>query len=101
MAQNTGGKRWPFVVGGVVGAGAVALVGARRGGPVLRRLTRRDPEREAEPAAATTWSCACGERLRTVGAGRHQVHWLVDAPESEPLLDGSCPACGRALSLAA
>ena len=99
MAQHTRGKRWLAVAAGVAVAGATALLGARHGGPVLRRVTRREPE--PDPAAATTWSCVCGERLRTVGIGRHQVHWSVDAPEDEPLLDGTCPACGRTLSLAA
>jgi hypothetical protein len=98
MALHKGWKRWLVAAAGVAVAVAVAVAGARRGGrPVLRRVTRRDPE----PAAATTWSCACGERLRTVGVGRHQVHWLVDAPEGDPLLDGTCPACGRTLGLAA
>ncbi|HEV7751275.1 MAG TPA: hypothetical protein VGO71_07025 [Baekduia sp.] len=100
MAQHTGGKRWWLAAAaGVVVAGAVARFGSRHGGPVLRRVTRRQPE--PEPVAATMWSCVCGERLRTVGSGRHQVHWLADAPEDEPLLDGACPACGRTLSLAA
>jgi hypothetical protein len=97
MARHTDGKRWAAAGGVVVVAGGIAaLLRARRGGPVPRRLTRREPE-----AAAAMWSCACGERLRTVGIGRHQVHWLADAPEDEPLLDGTCPACGRTLSLAA
>jgi hypothetical protein len=100
MAQHTGEKRWLVVVAGVVVvAGAVAVLVARRGGPVLRRVTRR--ETDPEPAAPTIWSCACGQPLRTVGMGRHQVHWLIDAPEDEPLLDGTCPSCGRTLSLAA
>jgi hypothetical protein len=97
MARHTDGKRWvaAAAAGGVAG-GIAALLRARRGGPVPRRLTRQEPE-----AAVAMWSCACGERLRTVGIGRHQVHWLADAPEDEPLLDGTCPACGRTLSLAA
>jgi hypothetical protein len=100
MAQHMGEKRW-LAVGVAVVAGVVALLAARRGAPDIRTVTRRNAEAEPEPTVQTLWSCGCGQRLRTVGTGRHQVHWLVDAPEGEPLLDGACPTCGRILVLAA
>jgi hypothetical protein len=43
------------------------------------------------------WTCACGTRFRTVGAGRHQVFWLLDGPEGDPVLGDLCPSCERPL----
>src|SRR5688500_6357258 len=37
----------------------------------------------------------CGQELRVAGEGRHRVVWLPDAPMSEPLLDATCPQCGK------
>ena len=92
------GRRVAAGAAAAVAAAAAAVVAdARRGGSLGRRLLRRGDE----PGGATMWSCACGERLRTVGVGRHQVHWLAEAPEDEPLLEDTCPACGRPLALAA
>jgi hypothetical protein len=95
MAQRKGpGKRAGIVAAGVAAAAAAVAIAARlRGRPMGRRPGRGGPA-TAEPAY---WTCACGERFRTVGAGRHQVHWLAEAPESEPLLGDACPSCGRAL----
>jgi hypothetical protein len=72
----------------------VLLLGRRRG--TLRR--RRAPRPQPGPLL---WTCVCGARLRTVGSGRHQVHWRADALESDPLLEDRCPECERPLSLQA
>jgi hypothetical protein len=88
------------VAAGVAVAAAAVALGARRrrrSRSTGRRVDRGGPAR-AEP---TYWTCVCGERFRTVGTGRHQVYWLADAPESEPLLGDTCPSCGRPLDVAA
>lgn len=72
-----------------MGAAAVAIA--------LGVLGRRRASGGA-PEAVTYWSCACGEALRSVGAGRHQVHWRADAPQDDPILGDRCPNCGRPLT---
>jgi hypothetical protein len=94
----------PLLGGAAAGAG-VALVRRRRG-----RLT-------AEPAvpgpAASTpgpvsddpvtervdqeWTCQCGQAYRISGEGLHRVYWLPDASIADPVMDGRCANCGRAL----
>jgi hypothetical protein len=101
MGQRKGSAKTAAVVAaGIAAAVAAVAIGARRW-----RRSRTTGQRADDGGAVTTeptyWTCACGERLRTVGTGRHQVHWLADAPESEPLLGDSCPSCGRPLAVAA
>jgi hypothetical protein len=79
-----------------IGGGAVAL-GRRRQtatGAGTRRPARRFGRRDPRP---DTWTCACGTAFRVTGAGRHQVFWLADAPEDEPVMGDRCPSCDRAL----
>jgi hypothetical protein len=77
----------------VAGAAAAAWRAVRHEGAPADR-----GEADAGPGAATTnWTCECGQRLRSAGAGRHRVHWLAEAPENEPLLDDRCPSCDRPL----
>src|SRR4051794_12146524 len=100
MARDKGdtGRRVAAAAGAAVAAAAAAVVAdARRGGSLGRRLLRRGDE----PGGATMWACACGERLRTGGVGRPQVHLLAGGPGDEPLRGDACPACGRPLALAA
>ncbi|HEU4976179.1 MAG TPA: hypothetical protein VFT50_13875 [Baekduia sp.] len=75
-------------------AGAAVAV-RLKGSGVLRRGVRGPGG--APTAAHTTWTCACGQDIRSAGLGRHQVHWLADAPEDEPVLGDACPSCGRPL----
>jgi hypothetical protein len=77
----------------VIGAG-LALAAA--GGGMLALKRRRAGASAAESDLAT---CACGQRFRTAGVpGRHQVYWLIDAPETDPILGDRCPACDRPLA---
>jgi hypothetical protein len=71
--------------GGLLAA-AVALA--------VPRIRARRSSREAE---YLTWQCDCGQRFRVAGIGRHRVHWLEDAPESDPVLGSTCPSCDRPL----
>jgi hypothetical protein len=50
------------------------------------------------PPTHVEWACECGERYRTVGAGRHAVHWKADADEGDPVLGTTCPSCDRPLA---
>jgi hypothetical protein len=97
-SRNAGRRRAAKIatataVAGVT-AGAVVLVRRRRpatGAPWnLRGAEPRAPEPEI-------WTCACGTAFRVAGAGRHQVLWLADAPEDEPVLGDHCPSCDRPL----
>lgn len=76
--------RAAFALGATVAALAVAMLGRRR-------LTGRAPN------GVRYWSCSCGQALRTVGAGRHQVHWPADAAQDAPILEHRCPSCGKPL----
>jgi hypothetical protein len=82
-----------FIVGGLATAGGVLALARRHGSQVTQRLGR-DRRASGEDGE---WTCACGTRFRTVGAGRHQVLWLLEAPESEPVLGDLCPSCERPL----
>lgn len=62
-------------------AGAAALTGAQ-------------PQRTN---GARIWRCECGAAYRIVGSGRHRIYWPLDAPPGEPIIDGRCASCGRAL----
>ena len=44
------------------------------------------------------YRCACGHLLRVSGVGRHRVYFEpAHAGTGEPVMDRSCPACGRGL----
>jgi hypothetical protein len=81
-------------VAAAAGAAGVVLAGVE----LARRLTRRLRSRAATAEGLTFWSCACGQRLRMTGSGRHRVYWLAEAPESDPILGHDCPSCGRPLA---
>ncbi len=46
-----------------------------------------------------TYTCPeCGHTLRVFGRGRHQLYFPdEDASLGDPVMDGVCPDCGRAL----
>jgi hypothetical protein len=81
-------------VAGAATAGAVVLARRRSGATGTTITFRGGRQRAAEPE---TWTCACGTAFRVAGAGRHQVLWLADAPEDEPVLGDHCPSCDRPL----
>ncbi len=56
--------------------------------------TRRARDRDTA-AGAVQWTCACGQRFRVSGAGRHRVLWLQDAAPGDPVLGDRCPTCDR------
>ena len=76
-----------LAAGAGVLAVTVALTAQR-----IRTHRSREPER-------VTWQCECGQRFRVSGTGRHRVHWLEGAPESEPVLGSTCPSCDRPLAV--
>jgi hypothetical protein len=42
--------------------------------------------------------CACGQRLRVFGLGRHRVYFEPGSAQLEdPLIAQTCPRCGREL----
>jgi hypothetical protein len=44
------------------------------------------------------YQCDCGHGLRVFGGGRHRVYFELDTARLEnPVMNGVCPACGRAL----
>jgi hypothetical protein len=72
----------------------------RRGWNTVAQLRERAAAAagaRAAPAGAEQWTCACGTRFRLTGAGRHQVFWLADAAEDEPVLGDRCPSCDQPL----
>jgi hypothetical protein len=84
----------PRSVALAVVAAAATLAGFVAG----RRLVERARAGSGRGAPAERWTCACGQVFRVRGADRHRVYWPVDAPESEPVLDGRCPTCERPLA---
>jgi len=55
--------------------------------PSSETVTRRDGYR-----------CDCGYELRVFGTGRHRVYFQpADARLDDPVMNGSCPDCGREL----
>lgn len=95
-------RKSPPVAAAIAGLVAVtAVVVARiRGGGLVRRGVRGP--KGAPTAAHVTWTCdGCGTKYRSAGLGRHQVHWLADAPEDQPVLGDSCVSCGRPLPITA
>jgi hypothetical protein len=88
----------PAAIAGVAALAAV-VVARIRGGGLIRRGVRGP--KGAPTAAHVTWTCACGTKYRSAGLGRHQVHWLADAPEDDPVLGDACVECGRPLPVTA
>jgi hypothetical protein len=90
MGRSSGRRR---------GAAAIVTLGAAVAGAAWRAARRGRPSTAdaASLAAPATWTCACGQEIRSTGAGRHRVHWAADAPESEPILGDRCPSCDRPL----
>jgi hypothetical protein len=87
--RSSGGKR---------GTAALITVAAGAAAAAWRAARRRRGAAAGTPSSApTTWTCACGQPMRSTGAGRHRVHWLADAPESDPILGNRCPSCDRLL----
>ncbi len=82
-----------LVVSGTAVAAGVGVVVARRvrGGGLGGRGSS-----SASSEPLPTYTCECGAAYRFSGAGRHRVFWAADAPESQPVLEDHCPACGRA-----
>lgn len=75
---------------------AVALaLGAAAGAFAWRRRQRR--RRPSAAAGPTEWTCACGQRYRVSGTGRHRVYWLAGAPPEDPVVGERCPSCDRPL----
>jgi hypothetical protein len=80
--------RWTVMIGTLAAAGtaaAAAVVLTRR----RRRTTAVAPE--------TEWTCACGQRFRVSGTGRHRVLWVEGAAPDDPVVGDRCPACDRPL----
>jgi hypothetical protein len=92
MGRSSGRRR---------GAAAAAIVtfGAAVAGAAWRAVRRPSASSDGAPPAAApaTWTCACGQELRSSGAGRHRVFWAAGAPDSEPILGDRCPSCDRPL----
>jgi len=99
-------RRAPAVVPAVLavlaalgGAAAAALLRRRRPRPEdLRAAPGSPPSQEAATKLVQEeWTCQCGQAYRVSGEGRHRIHWLPDAPVSDPVTDGRCANCGREL----
>jgi hypothetical protein len=91
QGRGGNGRAVAAVVVTVVAAagGAVAFAAARR--------ARSGSGAAEQGAEAESWTCTCGTAFRVVGSGRHQVLWLADAPEDEPVLGDRCPSCDAPL----
>jgi hypothetical protein len=77
------------VAGGLAVAAAVGLaLGWRR---------HRPGSPADQPGPHSEWPCACGQRFRVTGTGRHRVYWPADAPADEPVIGARCPFCDRPL----
>jgi len=96
-------KRTTSVAGVELGArsagAALVVAGALAGAGILllRHGAGRRTAAQEEQSGPREWHCQCGQEFRVSGLGRHRVYWLADAPESEPVLTGSCPSCDRPL----
>jgi hypothetical protein len=99
-SRNAGRRRAAKIatataVAGAATAGAVVLARRRSGATGgVTWTSGGEQQRAPEPEI---WTCACGTAFRVAGAGRHQVLWLADAPEDEPVLGDHCPSCDRPL----
>lgn len=82
-------KRIPVVLIAVATSAAAAL-------GVRWALARRGGSSTTTASADTEWTCACGQRFRVTGAGRHRVFWREGAAAGDPVVGDRCPACDRA-----
>ncbi len=82
-----------------LGAAGAALLRRRGKGPEdLRAAPGSPPSQEAATnVVQQEWTCQCGQTYRVSGEGRHRIHWLPDAPVSDPVTDGRCAKCEREL----
>src|SRR5215210_2967574 len=80
--------RTPLIAGAALAAAGLAGAGWA--------LARRAREQQA-PRREESWQCACGQRFRVSGLGRHRVYWLEGAREADPVLSERCPSCERLL----
>lgn len=82
-----------------LGAGAAAFIRSRRARPEdLRAAPGSPPSQEsATKVVQQEWTCQCGQAYRVSGEGRHRIHWLPDAPVSDPVTEGRCVNCDREL----
>jgi hypothetical protein len=78
---------------------ALALAAGAAGGVgiALARLKRPDAASRRRSGQPEAYRCACGQRFRVTGTGRHRVYWLHDAADDDPVLSPQCPACERPL----
>jgi hypothetical protein len=96
MGRRSSGRtrRTVAVVTLAAGVAAAAWEAVRRRGGAP--ADRGEADARSGPATRS-WTCECGQRIRSTGAGRHRVHWLADAPENDPILGDRCPSCDRPL----
>jgi hypothetical protein len=80
------------------GAAAIgaAVAAVTAGG--IRHLLRRRGSGEDTTAPEQRWTCACGAEYHLVGTGRHRVIWPAGGEQSDAVMGGECPACGRSLA---
>jgi hypothetical protein len=80
-------------------AAAAGAATARAAG--LRRRSRPRALDAPQAGAGDLVTCACGERYRSVGTGRHRVLWPDAGTQEQALMSPECSACGRPLLEAA
>jgi hypothetical protein len=76
---------------------AVGLAVAAAAGLALGLRRHRPGSAAAQPGPQSEWTCACEQRFRVTGTGRHRVYWAADAPADEPVIGSRCPSCDRPL----
>ena len=89
----------------VAAAGAAALAAGAAAAFVHHRRRPKDPplpmevERDdpVRSIVGEKFRCACGQRYRTTGEGRHRVYWVDDARIADPVLERECVSCGTDL----
>jgi hypothetical protein len=94
------------LLGGVAAGVGVALARRRRAavpaaGPSVPGPARSAPAPLSDDPVTERveheWSCQCGQVYRIAGEGLHRIYWLPDASIADPVMDGRCANCGRAL----
>ena len=77
--------------------------GAQADAVSASRQPRPDAGAPPSDAPATesvehTYACdGCQTEYRVSGEGRHTVYWKADSSISDPVIDGKCVECGKAL----
>jgi hypothetical protein len=85
----------------------VVALTAAAGAAVARAAVQRRPSRPRALDVPQTngggdlVTCACGERYRSIGTGRHRVLWPDAGTQEQALMSPECSACGRPLLEAA